>query len=233
MKKIVVLSGAGISAESGISTFRDSGGLWEGHNIEDVATPEGWRKNPELVLDFYNQRRKQALFAKPNIGHTVLVQLEQDFHVTIITQNVDNLHEKAGSTHVIHLHGELSKVRSTIDESLIYELDGWELNLGDLCEKGSQLRPHIVWFGEGVPMMDMAIKHTQEADFFIVVGTSLVVYPAASLLSFVDNHIPKYIIDPNLPVLDHIPNLHYFPKPATQGLPVVCDIIRSSNLRKI
>ncbi len=151
MKKIVVLSGAGISAESGISTFRDSGGLWEGHNIEDVATPEGWRRNPELVLDFYNQRRKQALYANPNIGHTVLSEIERDFQVTIITQNVDNLHERAGSSHVIHLHGELSKVRSTIDESLIYELDGWELNPGDLCEKGSQLRPHI--FGSERPYL--------------------------------------------------------------------------------
>ncbi|MEQ8583843.1 MAG: NAD-dependent deacylase [Marinoscillum sp.] len=233
MKKIVVLSGAGISAESGISTFRDSGGLWEGHEVMDVASPEGWHRNPELVLDFYNQRRKQALSAIPNIGHTVLAELEQDFQVTIITQNVDNLHEKAGSSHVIHLHGELQKVRSTIDETLIYDLDGWELKLGDLCEKGSQLRPHIVWFGEMVPMMDAAIAETRRADAFIVVGTSLMVYPAAGLLSFVGNAIPKYIIDPKLPPLDHVPNLHTFPMPATVGLTTVCNKIKGDNLRKI
>ncbi|MBC7387575.1 MAG: NAD-dependent deacylase, partial [Opitutaceae bacterium] len=156
MKKIVVLSGAGISAESGIKTFRDSDGLWEGHDVMEVATPEGWEKNQALVLDFYNQRRKQALSVEPNAAHYALVELEKYFKVTIITQNVDNLHEKAGSKNVMHLHGELFKTRSTFDESLIYDMNGWELKQGDKCEKGSQLRPHIVWFGEEVPMMSEA-----------------------------------------------------------------------------
>lgn len=218
MKKVVVLSGAGISAESGISTFRDSGGLWEGHEVMDVASPQGWHKNPELVLDFYNQRRKQALSATPNAGHIALADLEKDFEVTVITQNVDNLHEKAGSSRVIHLHGELFKVRSTLDETLIYDLNGWELRLGNLCEKGSQLRPHIVWFGELVPMMEVAIEVVGQADFFIVVGTSLVVYPAASLLDYVAPNVPIYVIDPSLPALRQAPNLHLYPEKAGTGL---------------
>lgn len=226
MKKIAVLTGAGISAESGINTFRDSGGLWEGHDVMEVASPEGWATNPELVLDFYNQRRKQALMAKPNAGHLALADLEKDFEVTVITQNVDNLHEKAGSSKVIHLHGELFKVRSTVDESLIYDLDGWELKLGDLCEKGSQLRPHIVWFGETVPMMEIAMKETISAGIFIVVGTSLLVYPAAGLLNYVAPEKPKYIIDPKLPDVYPSPNLHLFEEPSSTGMPKVAEILR-------
>jgi NAD-dependent deacetylase len=207
-KKIVVLSGAGISAESGIATFRDSDGLWEGHNVLDVATPEGWRKNPELVLEFYNQRRKQALSAKPNEGHKALADLEKYFDVKIITQNVDNLHEKAGSTNVIHLHGELFKSRSTGNENLVYDMTNWKLNMGDNCEKGFQLRPHIVWFGEAVPMMEIALIEAQNADIFIVVGTSLVVYPAASLINDVPNEAEKFIVDVKVPEI----NLSYYPK---------------------
>jgi NAD-dependent deacetylase len=206
MKKLVVLSGAGISAESGLATFRDSGGLWEGYDIMEVATPEGWKKNPSLVLDFYNKRRKQAFHATPNEGHLVLSRLQDIFDVTIITQNVDNLHEKAGSKKVIHLHGELFKCRSTTDEKLIYDIDGWELNLGHNCEKGSQLRPHIVWFGEMVPMMDIAVAETLQADIFIVVGTSLQVYPAAGLLNHINKEVPTYIIDPKAPALNNQSN---------------------------
>ena len=180
-KKLVVLSGAGISAESGIATFRDANGLWEGHDVMEVASPEGWRKNRELVLDFYNQRRKNAHTVKPNRGHEILAELEKDFDVTIITQNVDDLHERAGSSNVIHLHGKLFESRSTIDENMIYPSEGWELKIGDKCERGSQLRPNIVWFGEAVPMIEKAAEEAMQADIFMVVGTSLVVYPAAGL----------------------------------------------------
>ncbi len=197
MKKLVVLTGAGISAESGISTFRDSGGLWEQYRIEDVATPEAWEKNKEFVLEFYNRRRKELLKAKPNKAHYDLVKLEQWFDVHIITQNVDDLHERAGSKNILHLHGELRKAQSTIDPSLIYPIEGWELKLGDKCEKGSQLRPFVVWFGEPVPKMDDAIRITEKADIFVVIGTSLQVYPAASLLQYVKPQVPIYIIDPN------------------------------------
>lgn len=198
-KKLVALTGSGISAESGIPTFRDSGGLWEGYDVMDVASPEGWYKNRELVLNFYNDRRKAALNAKPNLGHYALADLEEHFEVTIITQNVDNLHERAGSTHVIHLHGELFKSRSTMDESLIYDIEGWKLNLGDLCEKGHQLRPHIVWFGEMVPMMEIAAEASQLAEIYMVIGTSLLVYPAASLVNYIKPDIPLYIVDPKIP----------------------------------
>jgi len=201
MKKCVVLSGAGISAESGIATFRDAGGLWEGHKIEDVATPEGWKKNPALVLDFYNQRRKTGIDAQPNAGHKACVALERKFEVIVITQNVDNLHEKAGSKNIIHLHGELFKSRSTKDESLIYDIQGWQLNLGDTCELGSQLRPHIVWFGELVPMIEKAADVCREADVFIVVGTSMQVYPAAGLINYVPAHAKIFVVDPHLPDL--------------------------------
>ncbi|MVM34488.1 NAD-dependent deacylase [Spirosoma sp. HMF4905] len=218
MKKIVVLSGAGISAESGIPTFRASDGLWENHRIEDVATPEAWQRNPALVQDFYNQRRKQALSVKPNAGHLALVKLEEKYDVTIITQNVDNLHEKAGSSKVVHLHGELFKSRSSIDESLVYDIDGWEIKQGDLCKKGSQLRPHIVWFGEAVPMMDVAVDITQEADIFIVVGTSLNVYPAAGLVYAVQSGVPIYVVDPNIPAMQKRPNVTFIAEPATIGL---------------
>ncbi len=201
MKKIVVLSGAGVSAESGIKTFRDSGGLWDGYNVMDVASPEGWTKDRELVLGFYNERRKNAISAKPNEGHKIIAELESQFQVIVITQNVDNLHEKAGSTNVLHLHGELFKSRSTVDPNLIYDIEGWALNIGDKCDKGSQLRPHIVWFGEMVPMMDVAVEETLSADIFIVIGTSLQVYPAAGLLEYVKESNPKFIIDPNMPEL--------------------------------
>lgn len=216
--KIVVLSGAGISAESGLRTFRDSDGLWENHRIEDVATPEAWYRNPDLVLDFYNQRRKQALNAQPNAGHRALRQLEEKYAVTIITQNVDNLHEKAGSSNVVHLHGELFKSRSTRDETLVYPVEGWELKRGDRCEKGSQLRPHIIWFGEAVPMIETAAEIASQADLFIVVGTSLVVYPAAGLVDYVRPGVPIYVIDPQIPEMRSRKNLTFIPEPATTGL---------------
>lgn len=221
MKKLVVLTGAGISAESGINTFRDAGGLWEGHDVMEVASPEGWACNQELVLDFYNQRRKQALTARPNQGHLTLAQLEEDFDVTIITQNVDNLHEQAGSSKVIHLHGELFKVRSTRYPELVYDLRGWELKTGDLCEKGAPLRPHIVWFGEMVPMMEPAMEEATQADIFLVVGTSLMVYPAAGLINYVSDIVPKFVIDPKIPEIHHRPNLHFYAEPATTGVPKV------------
>ena len=195
MKKIVVLTGAGISAESGIQTFRDADGLWEGHNIMEVASPEGFAANPELVLDFYNKRRKQLLDVKPNEAHYNLKELEKHFDVEIITQNVDDLHERSGSSKITHLHGELLKVRSTFDETMILN---WkkDLFLGDLCSKKSQLRPHIVWFGEMVPLLDKAIEITKRADILVIIGTSMQVYPAASLIDFVKENTPIYFIDP-------------------------------------
>lgn len=195
MKKLVVLTGAGISAESGIHTFRDADGLWEGHDIMQVANPAGFESNPKLVLDFYNERRKQLLEVHPNKSHYNLVDLEKDFDVDIITQNIDDLHERAGSSNITHLHGELLKVRSTIDESLILNWNK-DLLLGDLCPKKSQLRPHIVWFGEMVPMLDTAIEITKKADVFIIIGTSMQVYPAASLIDYVKTNTPIYFIDP-------------------------------------
>ncbi|WP_439131341.1 SIR2 family NAD-dependent protein deacylase [Polaribacter sp.] len=202
MKKIVILTGAGISAESGIETFRDADGLWEGHDVMEVATPEGFHKNPKLVLDFYNQRRRQLLKTKPNKAHYNLAKLETYFDVEIVTQNVDNLHEKSGSTKVTHLHGELLKVRSSVDES--YVLD-WhkDLIIGDLCKYKSQLRPHIVWFGEMVPMLDYAIKVTQEADILVIIGTSMQVYPAASLINYITQNVPIYFIDPKPSVTEN------------------------------
>ena len=201
IKKVVVLTGAGISAESGIKTFRDSAGLWEGHDVMEVASPKGFYKNPALVLNFYNQRRKQLQKVSPNIAHLNLVTLERYFDVKIITQNVDDLHERAGSSEVIHLHGELLKVRSSIDENIILNWNK-ELVLGDLCLKGSQLRPHIVWFGESVPMLEKAIEITQEADVLVVVGTSLQVYPAASLIDFIKPNTRIYFIDPQPAILE-------------------------------
>ena len=204
-KRLVVLTGAGISAESGIQTFRDSDGLWEGHNVMDVASPEGWRKNSELVLDFYNKRRQQLKEVQPNLGHRLLAELENDFDVFIITQNVDNLHEKAGSSNVLHLHGELLKVRSTKNEN--YILDWTEdLNFGDSDDNGHQLRPHIVWFGEEVPALEYAVELVQQADILIIIGTSLQVYPAAGLMNFAKSHIPVYYIDPNRAIIYDLPN---------------------------
>ncbi len=221
MKKLVVLTGAGISAESGIKTFRDSGGLWEGHRVEDVATPEGWRRDPEMVLEFYNQRRKQAVDVKPNRGHEILVELEQHYDVTVITQNVDNLHERAGSSKVIHLHGSLFESRSTKNSALIYPIAGWELKLGDVCELGSQLRPNIVWFGEAVPMIEVAADISSGADIFLVVGTSMVVYPAAGLIDYVPDRVKKYVVDPNKPEILHIPNLEFIAEKASTGMETV------------
>ena len=194
MKNIVVFTGAGISAESGLKTFRAADGLWEEHRIEDVATPEAWRRDPELVLRFYNERRRGVLAAQPNAAHRVLAELQASANVQIVTQNIDDLHERAGSNDVLHLHGEIMKSRSSIDEDRLYDTQGDDICIGDLCELGSQLRPHVVWFGEAVPMMERAIELTMRADIFIVVGTSLAVYPAASLLQFVRDDAEKYIV---------------------------------------
>lgn len=196
MKKIVILTGAGISAESGIKTFRDSEGLWEGHDIYEVASPQGFRNNPSLVLDFYNKRRKQLRTVMPNSAHNTLVELEKYFHVDIITQNVDDLHERAGTKNVLHLHGELRKVRSTGYPELIYSWDK-DLKLGDYCARNTQLRPHIVWFGEDVPELDTAINKTKEADILVIIGTSMQVYPAASLINYKTKETPVFFIDPN------------------------------------
>jgi NAD-dependent deacetylase len=220
-KKLVVLTGAGISQESGIPTFRDSNGLWEGFRVEDVASPEGWYKNPAVVLDFYNQRRKKALEVQPNQGHKILAELETDFEVVIITQNVDDLHERAGSSNVIHLHGSLFESRSTIDETLVYPIKGWELNPGDLCERGSQLRPNIVWFGEMVPLIEVAAQHAAEAEIFLVVGTSLVVYPAAGLIHEVPYDAIKYVVDPNLPEINRLAGVKYIKEKASTGMQLV------------
>jgi NAD-dependent deacetylase len=218
-KRIVVFTGAGVSAESGIKTFRDSDGLWENYKIEDVATPQAWNKNPALVNEFYNLRRKQVLEVQPNAAHKALVKLEKKFDVNIITQNIDDLHERAGSKKVLHLHGEIRKVRSTVKPNLIYDLAGWELKMGDKCELGSQLRPHIVWFGEAVPMMDMAMSLVSVADIFLVIGTSLNVYPAAGLLSYADRSIPKYLVDPNPQNIGRIEHLTIMAEKAGEGVP--------------
>lgn len=229
MKRIVVLTGAGMSAESGIQTFRGAHGLWEGHDVMTVASPEGFEANPELVLQFYNERRRQLLNVQPNIGHTALVELEAQFEVDIVTQNVDDLHERAGSSNVLHLHGELMKVKSTGDPSLIYYRKE-DIHLGDTCEKGFQLRPHVVWFGEAVPMMEIAASVTRKADVLIIIGTSLAVYPAASLLHYVASEIPKYMVDPNIPETGYIPNLHSIPKKATEGVRMVVDSLLNRDL---
>ncbi len=227
MKTIVILTGAGISAESGIKTFRDSDGLWEEYRIEDVATFEAWQRNQELVLDFYNQRRKQLIQVQPNAAHYAISRLEKKYNVQIITQNVDDLHERAGSSNILHLHGELKKVRSTVDDDLIYDLQGWELKKGMLCEKGSQLRPHIVWFGEAVPQIITAAKLSSKADIYIVVGTSLNVYPAAGLLNNLPHAIPKYLIDPNAKDNYYIQNLTIIKEKAGTGLPkLVEDLLK-------
>lgn len=225
-KKLVVLTGAGMSAESGIATFRGSNGLWENHRIEDVASPEGWRKDPHLVLDFYNQRRKNVLEVAPNRGHIILSELQKDFDVQIITQNIDDLHERAGSKNILHLHGEIRKSRSTGDPDLIYDIKGWELKWGDRCDKGYQLRPHIVWFGEAVPMIEPAADLVSQADIFVVVGTSLQVYPAAGLVAYASAFIPKYIIDPFIPETGGIRNMIAIEKGAGEGLEELAARIR-------
>lgn len=226
MKKIVVLSGAGISAESGISTFRDADGLWRNYRMEDVASPVAWARDMDLVLEFYNLRRKQLFEVKPNAGHRALVDLEEVFEVEIVTQNVDDLHERAGSSRVLHLHGELKKVRSVVDESLIYEMDQWELKKGDLCEKGSQLRPHIVWFGEAVPAFGKAIETVKQADILIIVGTSMVVYPAAGLIDYAPSHIPIYYVDPYAQQLSSRSNVTCISEKAGSGLPKLVDELK-------
>lgn len=219
MKKIVVLTGAGVSAESGLKTFRDYDGLWHDYRVEDVATPEAWERDMDLVLDFYNQRRKNLLEAIPNAAHIALARLEDKYIVNVITQNVDDLHERGGSSNVLHLHGELKKVRSSVDPSLVYELKGWELKKGDLCEKGSQLRPHIVWFGEPVPLFEEAAELCAEADIQIVIGTSLQVYPAAGLIHYAFAGAPKYYIDPKAVAVPFLPKLEIIRKTAGEGVP--------------
>ena len=220
MKKLVVLSGAGMSQESGLKTFRDMGGLWEQYRVEDVASIEGWYRNPELVMNFYNERRKQLFETQPNAGHFAVAALENDFDVQVITQNVDDLHERAGSTKVLHLHGELRKARSTTDPELVYTLDHWELKFGDKCEKGSQLRPHIVWFGEAVPAFYDAIPMVEAADILVVVGTSMQVYPAAGLVNYARQGVPVFVIDPVRPDF-YMKNVTYIGEKASVGMNIL------------
>ena len=224
-KRLVVLTGAGISAESGLKTFRDSDGLWEGYNIMDVATPEAWERNPNLVQQFYNERRKQVLSAEPNEAHLILAQLEEDFEVFIITQNIDDLHERAGSTQITHLHGIITFSQSDLNPNLLYPINGDTISNGDFCELGSQLRPHVVWFGEAVPMIETAAAICEQADIFMVIGTSLVVYPAAGLIDFVPKDVPKYIIDPNIPSVGYVQNIIKIEKSATAGLKEVYHLL--------
>ncbi|MCL8007785.1 NAD-dependent deacylase [Gelidibacter japonicus] len=227
MKHIVVLTGAGMSAESGIKTFRDADGLWEGHDVMQVATPEGFQDNPELVLDFYNQRRRQLLTVNPNAAHYDLASLEKDYKVSIITQNVDDLHERAGSSNVIHLHGELLKVRNVVDELSYFEHQG-DIKLGDTCPEGHQLRPHIVWFGEMVPMMEAAMEVCATADVLIIIGTSMQVYPAASLMHYVPEGIPIFFIDPK-PVMNSRGNLTVIPETATKGVKQLLELLKNKS----
>ena len=223
MKKLVVLTGAGISAESGLKTFRDSDGLWEGYNIEDVATPQAWQRNPAMVQQFYNERRKSVLEAEPNAAHYALAQLEEKYHVTIITQNIDDLHERAGSTHVMHLHGIITRSQSSIDPGLTYPIDGWEIRMDEICELGSPLRAHVVWFGEDVPMIGPAAQICADADIFMLVGSSLAVYPAAGLIGYVRREIPRYIIDPKIPDVSVRGQLIKIQEKATVGVPALVD----------
>lgn len=217
-KNLVIFSGAGMSAESGIKTFRDSGGLWEEFRIEDVATLEAWEKNPVLVTDFYNQRRKQVMEAKPNEAHLIIADLQKDFDVTVITQNVDDLHERAGSKKVIHLHGELLKAQSSANPDLIYDLKKWEIKIGDKCELGSQLRPFIVWFGEMVPKMEIATDIVGKSDLLTVIGTSLNVYPAAGLVNYSPINIPKWLVDPGDFNLENFNNIEHIKETAVNGM---------------
>jgi NAD-dependent deacetylase len=225
-RKLVVLTGAGIGAESGLKTFRDSDGLWEGYNIEDVATPRAWRKNPQLVLDFYNMRRKNVAEAKPNEAHIGLAELEEDFDVHIITQNIDDLHERAGSTKVLHLHGEIFKMRSEKSFSFVREIRG-DIMIGDCAEDGCQYRPHIVWFEEPVPLIEEAIPIVHGADIFAVVGTSLVVYPAAGLVNYAPLEIPKFIIDRRIPYTSSVYNLTEIELPATEGVKAMRTLLKT------
>jgi NAD-dependent deacetylase len=224
-KKLVVLTGAGISAESGLKTFRDSDGLWEGYDINEVATATAWRRNPALVQEFYNMRRQNVKEAKPNAAHYVLAELETDFDVHIITQNIDDLHERGGSTNVLHLHGEIFKMRSEKNEDLIYPIDE-DIKMGDKAEDGAQLRPHIVWFEEPVPMMEVAARLVQNADIFLIVGTSLVVYPAAGLVNYAPPFLPKFIVDKKVPSTYGLRNLTAIEKPATEGMKEVVPLLK-------
>ncbi|MFT6165401.1 MAG: NAD-dependent deacetylase [Vicingaceae bacterium] len=221
MTKIVVFSGAGMSAESGLKTFRDNDGLWENYKVEEVATPQAWKANPGMVLHFYNLRRRQLFQAKPNAAHYLISKLEREYDVTVITQNIDNLHERAGSRKVLHLHGELKKVKSEKFENLIYDWPKLDLILGDLCERGTQLRPHVVWFGEEVPMMGEALRLAQEAEILIVIGTSLNVYPAANIAFSVGANCLKYLIDPNPPELNNTANFTIIKAGAEEGLTIL------------
>jgi NAD-dependent deacetylase len=216
-KKLIVLTGAGISAESGLKTFRDSDGLWEGYDIEEVATATAWRRNPALVQEFYNMRRKNVQDAKPNKAHYILAELEKDFDVTIITQNIDDLHERAGSSHIVHLHGEILKMRSEQNEDLIYPITG-DINMGDLAEDGAQLRPHIVWFEEPVPLIEHAARLVRDGDIFLIVGTSLVVYPAAGLINYAPPFMPKFIVDKKISATYGLHNLTAIEKGAGEGM---------------
>jgi NAD-dependent deacetylase len=224
-KKLVVLTGAGISAESGLKTFRDSDGLWEGYDINEVATATAWRRNPALVQEFYNMRRKGVKEAQPNAAHYALAELENDFDVQIITQNIDDLHERAGSTKIIHLHGEILKMRSEYDEALVYSVYD-DIKMGDLAEDGGQLRPHIVWFEEAVPMMEDAALLTRQAELFLIVGTSLVVYPAAGLVNYAPWHIPKFIVDKTIPYTSSLHNLTAIEKPAGEGMKELKNLLK-------
>ena len=218
MKKLVVLTGAGMSAESGLRTFREMGGLWEEHDVYEVASPGGWHRDRAMVLRFYNERRKQLLEVGPNKGHLGLVELERYFEVWIVTQNVDDLHERAGSSRILHLHGELRKSRSTEDPSLVYDIEGWKLEEGDLCEKGFQLRPHVVWFGEAVPAIEEAAGVVSTADIFVIIGTSMNVYPAAGLINYVPGTVPIYVIDPNEVSIAGHPRIRVIQKNAGEGV---------------
>jgi len=225
MKNCVVLTGAGISVESGLKTFRGEDGLWEGIPIDEVATPEAWRRNPARVQKFYNERRKQILEAQPNSAHYALVKLESVFNTYIITQNIDNLHERAGSKNVLHLHGVITKSQSSLDSKKIYDIDGWELKMGEQCERGSQLRPHVVWFGEAVPMIEIAVELCSRADILIIVGTSLVVYPAASLIHYVPASADSYLIDPAADVLVGSGLVKVIREPAGKAVPELVNLL--------
>jgi len=229
MKKVVILTGAGISAESGIKTFRDSDGLWENYPIEDVATPEGWRRNPELVLKFYNERRKQLSEVVPNEAHTALQRLEARYDVQIITQNVDNLHERAGSSKILHLHGLLTQARSSVDDSLVYDIGEKAIAMGDVCAKGSQLRPHIVWFGEMVPNIEIAARMVEKSDILMIIGTSLVVYPAAGLLHYAPKYCRKFLIDPNASAMSHVEQITIIKEKAGTGVPKLVEQLLNEN----
>lgn len=225
MKKLVILTGAGMSAESGIKTFRDSDGMWENYRIEDVCTPEALERNPQLVNDFYNGLRKQLYEAQPNLGHRLIADLEKKYDVQIITQNIDDLHERAGSSHVLHLHGELKKARSIRNPNKLYDIDGWELKYGTKGDDGSMLRPHIVFFGEAVPNIEPATEIVAQADIFVIVGTSLIVYPAASLLHYAPSNIPIYLIDPHIPEVARNQGIHLIEKGASEGMKELIEIL--------